>query len=144
MQRLSLAILLTLPIAVAIAWSLGGALGGGVLMGFFVGSALSGFGVAWLLHVMRTQPQRLIAAFGVGFLCKLFVALAGGLVFRFVEPAAARVDHRSFLLAFACMALLLLLVGASSTARALREAAAARSLVSSSNPGLAADEGTRP
>ena len=70
------------------------------------------------------------------------------------EPAAARVDHRSFLLAFASVAVLLLFVGASEASRTLRAAPQSSDDERSPSPagaltplpttGLAANEGTRP
>jgi len=121
-KRLSTAILVCLPLALGLAWQLGGALGTGVLVGFLSAAAVSGLGVAWLLHVGRTRPQQYLSAFGVSFASKLVVALMGGLAFRYIEPAALRVDHRSFLLAFASAALILLLVGVTEVSRVLRGA----------------------
>ncbi len=132
-------------------------------MGFVSAAAVSGLGIAWLIHVGRTQPQRFLSAFAVGFLFKLAVALMGGLAFRYIEPAAARVDHRSFLLAFASVAVLLLFVGAGEASRTLRASSTARGARSAAprsdderspspagaltplpTTGLAANEGTRP
>lgn len=163
MNRLSIATLVCLPFALGLAWQLGGALGTGVLVGFVSAVAVSGLGVAWLIHVGRTRPHQFLSAFAVGFSFKLIVALMGGLAFRYIEPAAARVDHRSFLLAFASVALILLLVGVTEVAGILREAPRAQASRSDaestpspagaltplpttglSATGLAANEGTHP
>ena len=46
--------------------------------------------------------------------------VVGAVAFRFIEPAAARVDYRSFLIAFAATATLLLVLGIPVATRALR------------------------
>ena len=120
MQRITIAVLVGLPIALVIAWRLGGSLGTGVLLGFTLGAAMGGFGLAWQTHVLRTKPEAALSASMLSFLFKLAVVLMGGLVFKFVEPAAARVDYRSFLVAFAASAVLLLLAGIPDAARALK------------------------
>ena len=111
MQLPTLFLVAGLVVAVATAAMLGGALGAGVVVGYVMGGMIGGLVVAWVRHTMRTQPQRALAVQVGGFLFKLVVVLMGGLVFRFVEPAAARVDYRTFLISFAAAALLLALSG---------------------------------
>ena len=71
-------------------------------------------------HVMRTRPEQAFSAFTISFLAKLMIVLIGALAFRFVEPAARWVDYRSFLVAFAAAATILLVASAPDAARALR------------------------
>jgi len=101
MNRLILAVLAALALALVLAARLGGALGGGVLAGFAAGAGLSGLGFLHQRHVLATRPERALHAAVVGFLAKLAVLLLGALAFRFVEPAGARVDWRSFVVAYA-------------------------------------------
>jgi len=101
MNRLILAVLAALALALVLAARLGGALGGGVLAGFAAGAGLSGLGFLYQRHVLATRPERALQAAVVGFLAKLAVLLLGALAFRFVEPAGARVDWRSFVVAYA-------------------------------------------
>ncbi len=121
MNRTSLAIFLGLPAACVVGWSMGGALGAGAVCGFCAGAVLGGISLAWLAHTVRTRPDGALGAFVAGFAAKLGVLLAAALVLRYVEPAAARVDYRSFLLAFTVAICLLLVVGLPDATRARKE-----------------------
>ena len=120
MNRLTLATLISLPCATLVAWWLGGRLGTGVLLGFVMGAFMAGVGIAWQAHVARTKPEQAFNAFAVSFLAKIAVVLFGALAFRFVEPAARWVDYKSFLIAFAAAATVLLVASVPDTARVLR------------------------
>ncbi|MAF65830.1 MAG: hypothetical protein CMJ84_09255 [Planctomycetes bacterium] len=119
-------ILAALAVSGLVAWGLGGTLGLGVLAGFLCGASVAGLGVAWQQHVARTRPERVFGAHVMAFLFKLVAVLCGALVFRFVDQAAARVDWRSFLVAFAVVVFVVMVVGALDTTRALRESALGR------------------
>jgi len=125
MNRVSTTILLALPLAALLAWHLGGTRGAGLLLGGVGGMAIAALGIAWQHHIARTQPTRMLEAFVQSFLAKLAILLMGGLAFRFIEPAAARVDHQSFLLSFAASAVLILFIGAPTVGQCLAASSAA-------------------
>lgn len=119
MSRLTAASLVGLAVAGFVAWRLGGALGGGVLAGFLLGASLSGLGCLHQRHVLRTRPEHVMQAVAATFALKLVVLVLGGLAFRYLEPAAARVDWRGFLVAYAAAVALVLPFGALDVARSL-------------------------
>jgi hypothetical protein len=119
--RLTLGTLAGLGLAAVVAWRLGGALGTGVLGGYLLGASLSGFGVAWQNHLLRTQPKRVLTATVTVYLVKLACLLAAALVFRYVEPAARQVDWRAFLIAFATSVVLVNSIGSLDTLRILKQ-----------------------
>ena len=100
-MRLTLTSLAALSLAILAAWKLGGTLGAGVLMGFFLGAALCGLGVLYQRHLLLTRPERFMTGLVVSFAAKLCALFLGALAFRFIDAAAARVDWRGFLIAFA-------------------------------------------
>lgn len=119
MIRLSLALSFGLLVAALVAWRLGGALGAGVLAGFLLGGGIGGLGVLWERHVLTTRPERAMHAVALSFLVKLLALGMGALAFRYLDGPAARVDWRSFLVAFAAAVALVVPVGAADAARAL-------------------------
>jgi len=120
MIRLSLAAVLALAVACVLASRLGGAQGAGVLLGYSLGAGLSGLGCLYLRHAMATRPERALAATVVSFLVKLAALLIGALAFKYVDAAAARVDWRTFTLAFAGAVALVLPIGTWEAVRARR------------------------
>lgn len=121
MTRLTLAILLGLLAAVAVAWRFGGAVGAGVLGGYLLGAGLALLGVLYQRHVLVHRPERGLQAGVLAFLFKLFAVLVFALVLRFVEPVAVRLDWRGFLVAFAGAAFLILPLGTMDAVRVLKE-----------------------
>lgn len=121
MTRLSVAILLGLTAAVSVAWRYGGALGAGVLAGYLLGAALALLGVMYQRHVMTHRPERAMHAGVVAFLFQLGAIVAFALALRYVEPVAARLDWRGFLVAFAAAANLILPLGTLDAVRVLKE-----------------------
>lgn len=111
MNRLILAVLAALVVALVVAQRLGGTLGAGVLLGYLLGAGLSGLSTLYTAHVARTRPERALGAAAVGFLAKLAALLLGALAFRYLEPVAARADHRSFLIAFVAAVAIILPLG---------------------------------
>lgn len=111
MIRLSLIAALGAAVASWLAWSAGGAVGGGILAGYLFGAGLSGLGVLYQQHTLRTRPEFAFHAFTIAFFAKFVGMVLGALAFRYVPAAAARADWRSFLVAFAVAALLLLFSG---------------------------------
>ena len=120
MIRLTLATLVAFAAACAVAWRLGGTLGAGCLAGFLLGAGMCGLGVLYQRHTLLTRPEKSLQATVVAFLAKLVVLLIGGLAFRFLEPAAARADWRSFLIAFAAAVAVVLPLGAMDAVNATR------------------------
>ncbi len=120
MIRLSLGSLAALAVALAVAWRLGGTLGAGVVAGFLLGAGMSGLGVLYERHLLRTRPERALTAFVVAFLAKLAVLILGGVAFRFIEAAAMRVDWRSFLIAFAAAVAVVLPLGTLDAVRSFK------------------------
>jgi hypothetical protein len=112
-NRLLLAVLAAFAVALAVAARLGGAAGGGVVLGYALGAGLAGLSALYTRHVARTRPGRVLAAAVLGFLVKLLALVLGALAFRYLEPAAARADYRTFLVAFAAAVALILPLGTS-------------------------------
>ena len=119
MTRLLLALTIGLLIAAAVAWQLGGTLGGGVIAGYLLGGGIGGLGVLWQKHVLETQPKNAMSAVAVSFGAKLLVLAMGGLAFRYIDAAAERADWRSFLITFAAAVALITPVGATDAVKAL-------------------------
>ncbi len=128
MNRLILTVIAALVLALVLAARLGGALGGGVLTGFVLGTGLAGLAFQYQRHVLATRPERALHAAVVGFLVKLAALLLGALAFRFVAPAGAYVDWRSFVVAYAAAVALLLPLATWVAVREQRQRAAARAL----------------
>jgi len=125
-NRLIVVVLAALGVALACALRFGGALGGGVLAGFLLGAGLSGLSVLYQVHLLATRPERAMAGSVMGFLVLLAALLLGALSFRFVEPAAERIDWRSFLVTFAIAGALVLPLGAFEAVRHQRRRGGAR------------------
>lgn len=112
MTRISLLAALGALVAGWVAWSVGGVVGGGILAGYLFGAGLSGLGVLYQQHTLRTRPELAFHAFTIALFVKFVGMVLGAVAFRFVPAAAARADWRSFLVAFAIGAALLLFSGA--------------------------------
>ncbi|MCA8979483.1 MAG: hypothetical protein H6831_07355 [Planctomycetes bacterium] len=103
--------LCTTALAAFVAWRIGGTEGVGVAVGATMGAGISLLGHQWQQHALRTRPERAMQAMMVGFLFKLAIVTLGALAFRFLEPAAAVCDWRSFLLSFAAGVLVVMVLG---------------------------------
>jgi len=125
MTRTLLVTLAALLASTLIAWRLGGTLGVGVAAGFLCGASVAGLGAAWQRRAIHTRPEHVYRAHVEAFLFKLVALVAGALVFRFVEQAAARVDWRSFLVTFVSVGFAVMVIGAFDNARALQRPRAA-------------------
>lgn len=131
MIRLTTASAVACVAALLVAMRLGGSLGMGVIAGYTLGAGFSGLGVLYQRHTLRTAPERALQAFTISFLAKLVMLLLGALAFRFVDQAAARVDWRSFLVAYAASVALILPLGSLDLLHVLRQSSAGRSLSAS-------------
>jgi hypothetical protein len=112
MTRLYLAALAALCVAWLVADRLGGPRGAGVLGGFLLGASLSALSLLHQRRVLRTRPERILAAAVLGFLVKLVVLVLSALALRYVEPLGARLDAASFLIAVGAVVALFLPCGA--------------------------------
>ncbi len=111
MTRTLIATLLSLSAAAYVAWSMGGVLGAGVLIGGLGGASAASVGVLLQVNIAKTAPKRLFGAMVAAFMIKMFAALAGALAFRYVEAAAARADWQTFLISFALSAVIVMMAG---------------------------------
>lgn len=102
-----------------VAWSVGGALGTGVIVGALLGMCVSALCVARLRLAARKDPRAILRVALEGFLIKLGFLLIGGLSFGLLQPLRERVDVRGFLVAFAVGAVLVLVPGTLETVRGL-------------------------
>lgn len=84
-----------------LSWQLGGSAGAGLVLGFLLGAAASGLGIAWQRRLLRTDQRRALGAFVASFLGKLILMLVCALALRFVDPLGARIGWRTFVLGFA-------------------------------------------
>ncbi len=105
--------------ALGVRWSLSGALGNGVLLGYFAGACVTGATLVWQRHELAHHPERLLVTALAGFAVKLAVVLGGALCLRYLEPAAALFDWKSFLITFAASAILILIPGTIDNVRTL-------------------------
>lgn len=115
----------------AVAWSLGGPVGTGVLAGGLLAASVTLFGLLWQRHALRVESARggapLPGVAGAGgalgsvvgsFLIKLAALGLGAACLRFVEPAAARADWQGFVLGFVALAVFVLIPGTLDNVRA--------------------------
>ncbi|MEX1024935.1 MAG: hypothetical protein WD226_07645 [Planctomycetota bacterium] len=120
MIRTSIAALIGAPIALLVAWELGGRMANGVVAGFLLGAGMTGLGVLYQRHALLHRPKQAFTALGVSMLAKLAVLLLGAMAFRYLEPAAARADWRAFVVAFAASTALLIAFGSWDLAATMR------------------------
>ncbi len=120
MTRTTIATLAVILIGAVLAFQLGGREGMGVVAGVLCGTSVSMLGAGWSRHNFRTRPQRAFQAVVEVFLFKLAFLLLGALSFRYIEAAAARVDHRFFLVTFAVTALVIQTVAVLDSVRLLK------------------------
>lgn len=122
MSRTSIGILIGLALAVTAAAQFEGTLSTGLIAGYLFGASIGLCSVAWQQHVIRHHPERAMAAQMQGFLMKLSGLALSGVCVRFLEPVASVAHWKSFILAYACAALLALILGSFDNARSLRSA----------------------
>jgi uncharacterized membrane protein YeaQ/YmgE (transglycosylase-associated protein family) len=75
---------------------------------------------------MRHRPEQAFTAFGLGFLAKILGLGLGAAIFGTIDALAARVDWRSYLLAFVGAVLVVMVAGTFDHLRFLRGSAARR------------------
>lgn len=107
MTRTTIVTVVVLLGAALLAFQLEGREAMGVVAGVLCGTSVSMLGASWQRHTFRTRPQRGLQAVVEVFLFKLVFVLMGALSFRYIEAAAARVEHRFFLVTFVVTALVI-------------------------------------
>lgn len=111
--------LIGLAAAIGVRWSLSGTVGNGVVLGYFAGALSTGATLFWQRHELVHRPERLLVTALTGFAIKFAVVLGGALYLRESASAAAYFDWRSFLIAFAVSAILILIPGTIDNVRAM-------------------------
>lgn len=111
--------LIGLAAALAVGWTLSGSAGNGVVLGYLAGALVTGATLVWQRHELAHRPERLLMTALTGFSIKLAVVLGGALCLRYLEPAAALFDWKSFLIAFPASAILILIPGTIDNVRML-------------------------
>lgn len=125
MSRTALATLLGLAIVLVVGQQLSSELRMGAWLGGLLGASVGLFGSAWLVHSARHRPQEALRAMMLGFLAHLGALLAGALIVRFAPVVSASADVRGFAVAYAFIAFIPLVLGATAGARVLSERTAA-------------------
>lgn len=119
MNTSTVAALIGLAAALAVGWALAGTAGNGVVLGYLAGALVTGATLVWQRHELAHRPERLLATALTGFTIKLAAVLGGALFLRYFEPAAHFFDWKSFLIAFATSAILILIPGTIDNVRML-------------------------
>ncbi|QDU67344.1 hypothetical protein [Engelhardtia mirabilis] len=150
MTLTNICLILLSAVAGVVAWILGGREGTGVLLGSLLAAGLTGLGMAYQRQVLATRPNLAVGVLGLFMVVKMFCLLIGAAILRYVPFAAERADWRAFVVAFAPVAVLALIVGAGDTMRRLKaqsrtgtgatEAGAAGSSAPRSNDALATND----
>lgn len=93
--------LIGLAAALALAFAIGGRTGAGVFAGFTAGAAVALSSSLAQRRLAAARPELVLHLIGAGFVAKIFLLLGLTLCVRFVEPIAASLEWRAFVLAFA-------------------------------------------
>lgn len=120
MTRTLLTTCILVLVAALFAWSEGGRVGMGALIGGLGGAAVASACVGWQRRVARSRPQHALNLSVLAFLIYLGGAVLGATLFRFVETAAAGADWAALLVAYGLAVFGVMTVGAFDVARALR------------------------
>jgi hypothetical protein len=113
-----------------------GSLGNGIMAGAGLGVAFCALGAMYMAHTLRTRPVLAMQAFAISFLMKLVVLVVGAIAFRYIPQAAARVDYRGFMVAYAALIAVLVPVGSFDALRGIRQQINSNSLPAQSESGL--------
>ena len=124
MKILLLGLLAANTAAATIAWQVQGPIGAGLLLGFAVGSLVSFGGIALQRLAPDSHYNQAMATFAAFFLIKLVLLAAGGMLLRFIEPAAALFDWRAYLVAFGAGVVVIMTLSSVREMLNLREARA--------------------
>lgn len=124
MNRATLASLLGLVAALLAASQLEPSMGRGVMAGALLAGAVGLGGVTMQIYVARRSPARVAVASLASFGMILLAVLAGALLLRYLPTVSDAVDYRGFLLAFASLGFLLLIIGSMDVASVLKQGSA--------------------
>lgn len=128
MTLTNLCLLLLTAIAGVVAWVLGGPTGTGVMLGALLAAGLTGLGLAYQRQTLARRPNLAVGVLGIFMVIKIFALFAGAATLRYVPFAAERADWQAFVLAFAPVAVIALILGAADTMRRLKLQASKPSL----------------
>ena len=120
MPKTMLVLALGLVLACGVAFAAEGRVANAVLAGGLLAGAVGWIGLAVQLRLAHTRPNLATAGLALSFGLKLLALIGGVLAIRFVPGLPERFDALAFLLAFAAMALVLLLAGTWELAGLLR------------------------
>ena len=99
-------------------------MGRGVMAGALLAGAVGLGGVTMQIYVARRSPARVAVASLASFGMILLAGLAGALLLRYLPTVSDAVDYRGFLLAFASLGFLLLIIGSMDVASVLKQGSA--------------------
>lgn len=122
MTRTLISVAVLLPIAILACWQSGGLAelrGAGIALGYGVGALVSVWGIYFQRHTLRHRPERMTAATAIDFGTKLVVVLVGATLPHLLPRVAELWDWRSFLLSFAIVSVVVLVVGTADAVKAL-------------------------
>ncbi|MEO0652990.1 MAG: hypothetical protein AAFZ65_20110, partial [Planctomycetota bacterium] len=100
MSRTTLITLVCVAAVLTAGLRTGGLVGNGIVLGGLAGIGITTLGIAYQRQMLAKRPQFAVGVLGLFMVAKLFVLLGLGVLIRFWEPAAARVDLNATLLAF--------------------------------------------
>ncbi len=124
MTRTLLTTCLVVLAAALFAWSEGGRVGMGVIMGGLTGGAVASACVGWQQRAARREPERALKLSVMAFLIYLVVAVLGALFFRYVQAVSLGADWVAYLLAYVVAVFGVMTIGAFDVARALKTSGA--------------------
>ena len=106
--------------AALFAWSEGGRVGMGVILGGLAGGAVASACVGWQWRTALRAPERALKLSVVAFLIYLVAAILGAVSFRYIGSASAGADWVAFMGAYTLTVFVLMTVGAFDVARTLK------------------------
>lgn len=121
MNRATLASLLGVVVAFGVATRLEPPLGRGLVAGALLAASVGLAGIGTQLYVARRSPKKLMLASVANFGLILAAVLIGALLLRYVPAIADAADYRGFLVGFAGLGFLLLVLGSLDVASVLKQ-----------------------
>ena len=115
MSLTNVSVLLLIAVAGVVGWNLGGSEGMGVWCGAMFAGGLTLLAHGYQRSTLEQQPHLAIGVLGVFMVVKMFALFAAAALLRYWPYAAERADWKAFVLAFAPVAIVALLVGAVDT-----------------------------
>lgn len=122
MTRATVASLAGVAVALGVAAALEPDLGRGVVAGTLLAAAVALLGTALQTWTARRAPRKVMAASVATFALLLLSLLGGALLCRYVPSIAAGADWQGFLVGFAALGFVVLVLGSLDVAASLRRA----------------------